>query len=214
MCGRLLHFDHERRLAARDVVRCAHAREDSIDDSEFGLTRRDERPGLRHQRDERRLSQVRRLAAHVRAGQHHELAARAVERDVVGHERVRGVPLDDRMAAIDDGHGVAVVHVRLRVVPDRRNLREDASTSRVDSARAVAWISRAAPRDASAQRLEELHLALEDPLVGAEDLLLVLLERRRDEALAAGDRLLAVVVRQARCAGSPWTPRCSSRRPG
>ena len=51
-------------------------------------------------------------------------------------------------------------------------------------------------RHAAAQRLEDLDLALDDALVGAEDLLFVLLERRRDEALAAGNRLLAVVVRR------------------
>src|SRR5205823_6291768 len=39
-----------------------------------------------------------------------------------------------------------------------------------------------------------LELALENPLVGAEHLLFVLLQRRRDEALAAGNRLLAVVI--------------------
>ena len=38
--------------------------------------------------------------------------------------------------------------------------------------------------------------ALENPLVGAEHLLLVLLQRRRDEPLAARDRLLAVIVRR------------------
>ena len=44
------------------------------------------------------------------------------------------------------------------------------------------------------QRVEDLHLALDDALVRAEDLLFVLLQRRGDEALAAGDGLLAVVV--------------------
>ena len=50
--------------------------------------------------------------------------------------------------------------------------------------------------DRRAQRLEDLELALEDALVGAQHLLLVLLQRRRDEALAAGHGLLAVVVRR------------------
>ena len=49
-----------------------------------------------------------------------------------------------------------------------------------------------------AQLLEELDLALQDPLVGAQDFLFVLLQRRRDEALAAGDGLLAVIVRRHR----------------
>src|SRR5207244_12644326 len=41
---------------------------------------------------------------------------------------------------------------------------------------------------------EDLELAREAPLARAEHVLLVLLERRRDEALAAGNRLLAVIV--------------------
>ena len=46
------------------------------------------------------------------------------------------------------------------------------------------------------QRLEDLDLALDDPLVGAEHLVFVLLQRRRDEALATGDGLFPMVVRR------------------
>ena len=46
-----------------------------------------------------RLPQVGGLAAHVRAGQDDQLVRRAVERDVVGHERVGGMALDDRRGA-------------------------------------------------------------------------------------------------------------------
>ena len=69
-----------------------------------------------------------------------------------------------------------------------------ARTSSVASARAVSWIRGASAATLGAQRLEDLELAREDALVGAEHLLLVLLQRRRREALAAGDRLLALVV--------------------
>ncbi len=48
--------------------------------------------------------------------------------------------------------------------------------------------------DAAAQVLEDLQLALEDSLVGAEYLGLVLLERSRGEPFAAGDGLLALIV--------------------
>ena len=48
--------------------------------------------------------------------------------------------------------------------------------------------------DARPHAVEDLDLELETPLVGAEHLLLVLFERRRDEALAAGNRLLPVIV--------------------
>ena len=75
---RLLHLDHERRLAARDVVGRADAREDAIDERQLRLARRHERSDLRHDAEQRGLPQVGRLAAHVRAGQDDELAGRAV----------------------------------------------------------------------------------------------------------------------------------------
>ena len=75
--GGLLHLDHERRVAARDVVRCADAREDAIDQRDLRLARRHERSGLRHDAEQRGLPQVGRLAAHVRAGEDHQLAGRA-----------------------------------------------------------------------------------------------------------------------------------------
>ena len=76
----LLHLDHEGRLAARDVVRRADARVDAIDQPELGVARRHERAGLGQQRQQRDLTQVRRLAAHVRPGEHDELLGGAVER--------------------------------------------------------------------------------------------------------------------------------------
>src|SRR2546425_1237358 len=48
------------------------------------------------------------------------------------------------------------------------------------------------------QSLEDIELALEDPLVGAEHLLFVVLQRRRDEALPARDRLLPMVISRHR----------------
>ena len=41
--GGFLHLDHERRLPARDVVRCADARVDAIDDPDLRARRRHER---------------------------------------------------------------------------------------------------------------------------------------------------------------------------
>lgn len=50
--------------------------------------------------------------------------------------------------------------------------------------------------DPADQRLEELGLPGRDPLVSLQDLLLVLLQLGRHEALATHDRLLALVVRR------------------
>ena len=155
----------------------------------------DERSGLRHQAEQRGLAQVGRLAAHVRTGEDDELMRRAIERDVVRHERVRR-----RSARRPDA--------ARRPRPARRRRASAAScscstaavsasaasTSSAARPRAVSWMRGASAATRGAQRLEQLDFALDDPLVGAEHLLFVLLQRRRDEALAAGDGLLAVVV--------------------
>ena len=182
----------------------------------FALARRHERAGLRHQAEQRRLPQVRGLAAHVRAGQDDQLLAGRVERDVVRHERVarRAARRRDgarRWRSISSPSCI----VRLGVVATTPRSRPARPARRARaSARAVSWIARRLRRDRAAQRLEQLELALEDPLVGAEHLLLVFLERRRDEALAAGDGLLAVVVGRHAVRGSTSRSRCSSRRRG
>jgi hypothetical protein len=172
---------------AGDVVRGADAREDAIDERDLGLARRHERAGLRHDAEQRGLAQVGGLAAHVGPGQDHELRRCRVERDVVRHERVAAGPaLDDRMPRIDDDHLVAVVDVRLDVVVDRRRFGERAEHVERRQRAGGRLDARRLGRDLASQALEDLQLALEDPLVGAEHLLLVLLERRRDVALAAG----------------------------
>ena len=195
--GGFLHFDHEGGMAAGDVVGCADARKNAVDERHFGFARRHERSDLRHDDHERGLPQVRGLAAHVRSREDDKLRRRAVQRDVVGHKRFagRGRPaLDDRMARVDDRQFVAVVDVRLDVVVGRRcfgERRQDVDGGQcprrgLDPGRLG--------RHRQPEPLEDLELALEDALVGAQHLLLVFLQRRRDEPLAAGDGLLAVIV--------------------
>ena len=102
--------------------------------------------------------------------------------------------LDDGMPDVDGDELVAGVHHRLGVVLGGCRLgerREDVERSQPPSG---LLNPRRLGGDAGAQPLEDRDLELETALVGAEDLLFVLLERRRDEPLAAGDRLLAVVV--------------------
>ena len=191
---RLLHLHHERRVPASDVIRGADPREDAIDQRQLGFPRRHERARLRHQAHERRLPKICGLAAHVGTGQDHQLMAARIQRDVVRYERVAHVPFDDGMTSVHDEHLVTVVHVWLRVVADRGGLgqrgehvaRSDSPCRRLDRA--------GHRRDLGPQRLEQLDFALENPLVGAEHLLFVVLECRGNEPLAAGDCLLAQVV--------------------
>src|SRR5687768_18377255 len=98
------------------------------------------------------------------------------------------------MAAVGDEVLVAVVDVRLGEVGDRRSFREAGEdVERGQRARRVLDARRLAG-DARAEALEDFQLALEDPLVGAKDLLFVLLQRGGGEALAAGNRLLPMVI--------------------
>ena len=55
--GRFIHLDHEGGFAAADVVRGADASENAVEDAEVCGFGGDEGPGLRHQRDQGRLTQ-------------------------------------------------------------------------------------------------------------------------------------------------------------
>ncbi len=111
-----------------------------------------------------------------------------------GHERVAREALDNGMARFGDDELVTVVDVRLREIGHRRGFGEASQhVERRQGARRVLDADRF-DGNLAAQRLEDLQLPLEDPLVGAEHLLLVLLQRRCREPFAAGNRLFAVVV--------------------
>ena len=137
--GGLLHLDHERRLAARDVVGRADAREDAVDDRQLRVLRRHERSDLREQRQQRGLPQVGRLAAHVRArsGSTSCVRRRRSSVDVVRARtrRVANRSTTGWRASVGD-ELVAVVHVRLGVVGDRGGLGERRPARRASRARA------------------------------------------------------------------------------
>ena len=119
------------------------------------------------------------------------------KRNIVGDEGLpgrRGPALDDRMTRVDDGHLVAVVHLRLDVIVDGRAFRERRQhVERAQRARRRLDPGRLGG-DGRAQGVEDLQLALDDAFVGSQNALLVLLQRGSDEALAAGDRLFPVIV--------------------
>ena len=180
-----------------DVVGSAHAGKDPIDQCDFRVARRHERADLRHHAQERGLTQVGRFPAHVRPGENHQLAGRSVERDVVGDERFacrRGPAFDDGMPCIRDDHFVAFVDVRLRVVVDGRGLRQRGQHIQRGERTRRRLNARRLSGHGAAQRFEQAQFQLEDALVGTKHFLFVLFQRGRDEALAAGNRLFAMVV--------------------
>ena len=136
--GGLLHLDHERRLAAGDVVGRADAGEDAIDDRHLRLARRHERSDLRQQRDQRRLAQVGGLAAHVRAGQDRPAAGVVPFRSMsFGTNGIgRRCRSTTGCRAVGDDELVAIVDVRLGVVGDRGGLGERRRARRASPARA------------------------------------------------------------------------------
>ncbi|MFN8638969.1 MAG: hypothetical protein U0360_05815 [Dehalococcoidia bacterium] len=82
---------------------CAPMRADAVDERHARAGCRDEGAALRQQHDQRRLPQVGRLAAHVRAGEHDHVGAglrTRPEGEVVGDEgAARELLLDDGVAA-------------------------------------------------------------------------------------------------------------------
>ena len=85
--GDLVHLDHERRLAGRQIVRRADAREQLVHDADARRARGDEAAHLGHQHDQRDLAHVGRFAGHVRAGDDRDAAALRAEVRVVRHEQ-------------------------------------------------------------------------------------------------------------------------------
>jgi hypothetical protein len=100
------------------------------------------------------------------------------------------------MTAVGNDHLVAVVQVRLGVVGDGRRLGERSEDVEGRQGACGVLDARRLGSHATSQVLEDLQLALEDPLVCAEHLGLVLFECRRREPLAAGDGLLSADSRR------------------
>ena len=191
----LLHLDHEGRLPARDVVGGADARVNAIDDTDLRFARGDERSGLGQQAQQGHLPQVGRLAAHVRASENHELVRRAVQPHVIRHERAARQPFDHGMAEVDGDEFVTVIHKRLRVVAERRGLGE--SGQHIERRHGLRGIEQSCRfcRHALPKGLEELELTFDEYVrPHRARFVFVVLEGRGHEALAAGNRLLAVIV--------------------
>ena len=74
--GRLGHLDHERALAAAQVVGRADAGEQAVDDADPGTLGRDEAAQMGQDRDQGDLADVGALAGHVGAGDQEDRARR------------------------------------------------------------------------------------------------------------------------------------------
>ena len=98
---RLAHFHHEGRLTARKIVAGTDAREDAVDRTDRGCIGRHETADMCEQYDQCVLSHVRRLTAHVRAGDDEHPTGR-VEIQIIGFKRVLAYLFHYRMPAAHD----------------------------------------------------------------------------------------------------------------
>ena len=126
--GGLVHFDHEGRVPARELVGRADAAENPVGDADARRLRRHPAADLRQQRDERDLANVGGFARHVRPGDDVDLRSRSRKVRAVGHESLHHARaaqhlFDDGMPPFLDLKRVGVVHLRLAVIPFLRNLR-------------------------------------------------------------------------------------------
>ncbi len=122
----LKHFHHKSGFTPGYVVGRAHAGENLVEPADFRLFRRHERPRLREQDDESRLTQERGLSRHIRSGEYDYLLTLGVEMHIVGDIFLAGGHhrLDDRMPSPDDVEFHPPVHLRAAVAPFEGKLRE------------------------------------------------------------------------------------------
>src|SRR5207244_6363068 len=103
--GDFAHLDKESGAAARKTVTWADAREDAVGDGKFGLARGNKATHLGHENNQGSLAQIRRFAAHVRAGDEKELLAAGLQAEIVRNKAFAALVekfFDHGMAAADD----------------------------------------------------------------------------------------------------------------
>ena len=71
--GRFLHLHHERGSARRQIILRSDASEYPIDYANSSRIRRNKAPGLSHENNKRHLSEICRLARHVRTSKYDHL---------------------------------------------------------------------------------------------------------------------------------------------
>ena len=191
------HLHHEGGPSPRQVVRRPDAREHPVRDRQQGAGRGHIRSSLSQDGDQRGLPQIRRLAPHVRPGDHGDELGCAVQKQIVGNE-ARGVPLgqllDHRVASGRDAHFAQRRKARTRVAILRRNLRQRGGDVQFrNGRRRLANASGMAGR-MDPQRAENLPLQRQDFILGVQHLALEFLQLRRGEALRPHQGLLALII--------------------
>ena len=191
----LVHLDEEGAFAPGQVVGSADAGEDAVHDADLRGARRDEGTELGHEDDEAHLAEVGALAGHVRPRDQGDLLRPVVELRIVGHE---GLALQQlfhhRVAAVVDFQDRTVHDFRGHVVVPGGQLRQRGQEIQLRDRPGVALDLAQVPCHFLPQFEEEGVFQFADLLLGAQDLLLVLFQFRRDEPLRVAHGLLADVL--------------------
>ena len=190
------HLDHEGRMAARQIVGGADAREQPVDHADMGGARRHEAAHLGEHGDQRVLAQERRFARHVRAGDQPDASRRGVgrwrqiaivgdERAAVGAERL----LDNRVTAALDQERQTAIDDGTHIVALDRERRQRGHG--IDGGQRLRRLldRRAGRGDARRQRIENLELQRQRAIGGVGDFCFELAELRGGEAHLPGERL-------------------------
>ena len=194
---RFAHLHHERGLSAGEVIRRADAGENAVGDGDFRFLRRDERPDVRHQRNQRHLPHVGAFARHVRPGDDAHAAVISIHVRVVGHESALAHRLlDDRVASLDNVQRAILRHFGADVVVLYRRFRQrQQRVQRFERHRRL-LDARNLLRDFLAHLGEQLQFQARGLLLRADDFLLDFLQLRRHVALAVRQGLLADIARR------------------
>ena len=192
--GRLDHFDQEGGLALDQRIGGADAGEDAVADADLGPGGGNEAAGLGQDDDQGVLAQVGRLAAHVRAGDDQDLFAFRGDAQVVGNEAAARGGLDDRMPAVLDADGRAVVDLRAHVAAALGQLAAGGQHVQHGDQVGVEVQLRRVALDVGQDVQVELLFDDHDLFLGLEDLVFQFLQLGGQEPLGVDQGLLADVA--------------------
>ena len=193
--SRLPHLDHEGALPPGQIVRGPYPGKDPVNQADGRLLSRHEPAHLGHQADQGHLADIGGFARHVGAGDDDQLVIAAVQAGVVRDKGLEMThPLDNRMPPARDDDLILVRDPGPVISIFVRHLGQGEQGIEGADGRGGALNSAVLPCQPLPQLPKKLVLQGLDPFLGPQDLILVLLELRRDEPLGIGQGLLADVV--------------------
>ena len=195
---RLVHLHHEGRVPLGEIVACADAGENPVCHADARRGGRDPASRLGHHGEQTHLSQVGRLAGHVRTSNDPHTffgTLGRIEVGVVGNEGLPSRPLVEHgVTPVTDLQHSRTINDRPGVAEESRGLGKRAESVECTGGACCLLERENLIEHRGAKTLEDLDLECLGPLLGAEDFPLHLLELGGDESLPSRRRLLAGIV--------------------